>query len=396
MSRRSAGRTRCGNQFALLAGGRVFLSHMLAAIDNSRDYILAEFYLVESGATADAFVAALLRAAARGVRVRALFDGFGSRRFRQRDRQRMRAGGIDLVFFNIPRWDEMGRLFLRDHRKLLLVDGSVGFTGGAGITDWFNPDALPQSYWEDCMVEMRGPVLLDWHLLFARTWRRCQHRPLDIRPHRPGTLEPGECGRVASNSGLGRKQLARSVIEHIRAARARVWIATPYFWPSIRLRRALRKAAQRGLDVRLVLTGSHTDAPAVRSMSRLFYAPLLARGVVIYEYQQRFLHWKLVLCDDWTSIGSSNLDRWELLWNLDANQEIDSPQFARQVASHCVQICAQSTILRSPESVRTGWSAYFWRGVARLMLAWSQKELLRLRRLRGQRRSRIARQNRLG
>lgn len=368
---------------------------MLEAIEQSRDYVLAEFYLVESGATADAFIDAFSRAAARGVRVRALFDAFGSRRLSAHDRKRLRDAGVELVLFNIPRWDEVGRLFLRDHRKLLIVDGAVGFTGGAGITDWFNPDVFPQDYWEDCMVQMSGPVLADWHMLFARTWRRCRHQRLDVAARPSDALVPGQCGRMVSNSGLGRKELARSVIEHIRAARSRVWIATAYFWPSLRLRRALRAAAQRGLDVRLILAGSHTDAPAVRSMSRLFYAPLLAKGVVIYEYQQRFLHWKLVLCDDWTSIGSSNLDRWELLWNLDANQEIDSPEFAGQVADHCVQICAQSTILRNPESVRTSWSAYLWRTVARLMLAWSQREVMRLRRLRLVRRSRIARDNRL-
>ena len=396
MNRRTADHVSCGNRFTLLTGGRQFLSRMLAAIEQSRRYVLAEFYLVESGATADAFIAALNRASARGVQVRALFDAFGARRLRERDRKRLSEAGVDLVFFNIPRWDAVGRLFLRDHRKLLIVDGAVGFTGGAGITDWFNPDVLPEGYWEDCMVEMAGPVLADWHALFARTWRRCRHQPLDIAPQQLAALEPGECGRVASNSGLGRKELARSVIEHIRQAHTRVWIATPYFWPSSRLRRALRKAARRGLDVRLIQTGPHTDAPAVRSMSRLFYAPLLASGVVIYEYQQRFLHWKLVLCDDWSSIGSSNMDRWELLWNLDANQEIDSTEFARQVASHCIQICAQSTILRNPESVRTSWSAYLWRGLARVMLAWSERELLRLRRLRPNRRSRIARENRLG
>lgn len=390
MSRKSAAHISCGNHFALLAGGRQFLSRMLAAIEQSRHYILAEFYLVESGVTADAFMAAFIRASARGVRVRALFDAFGARRFRERDRKRLREAGVELVLYNIPRWDAVGRLFLRDHRKLLIVDGTVGFTGGAGITDWFNPDALPEDYWEDCMVEMRGPVLADWHALFRRTWSRCRRQRLDVAPHQPAPSIPGECGRVVSNSGLGRKELAQSVIEHIRGAGTRVWIATAYFWPSIRLRRALRSAAQRGLDVRLILAGSHTDAPAVRSMSRLLYARLLASGVVIYEYQQRFLHCKLVLCDNWTSIGSSNLDRWELLWNLDANQEVDSEDFAGQVASHCVQICAQSTILRSPESVRTSWSAYLWQGVARVMLAWSERQLLRLRRLRVSRRSRIA------
>jgi phosphatidylserine/phosphatidylglycerophosphate/cardiolipin synthase-like enzyme len=369
---------------------------MLEAIEQSRHYVLAEFYLVESGATADSFIAALARACARGVRVRALFDALGSRGLQQRDRARLREAGVDLALYNVPQWNALGRLFLRDHRKLLIVDGTVGFTGGAGITDLFNPEASPESYWQDFMVEMRGPVLTDWHALFAKTWGRCRRQALDIAPPPPAAFTNGECGRVVSSSGLGRKDLGRSVIEHIRAAHTRVWIATAYFWPSIRLRRALRIAAQRGLDVRLILTGPHTDAPAVRSVSRLFYARLLASGVVIYEYQQRFLHCKLVLCDEWTSIGSSNLDRWGILWNLDANQEIDSPSFARQVADNCRLICAQSTVLQSAESVTNSWSAYLWLGVARIMFAWSARAVLRLRRLRVTRRIRIARGNRLG
>src|SRR5579862_8890397 len=189
MSRRHRGYISCSNQFTLLAGGRQFLSRMLAAIEQSRDYILAEFYLVESGATADRFIAALCDAAARGVRIRAVFDAFGSRNLLERDRERLREAGVDLVFYNAPRWGAMSRWFLRDHRKLLLVDGTVGFTGGAGIADWFNPDAAPEQYWEDCMVEMSGPVVADWHALFARTWRRCRQEPLDIAPHRADATE---------------------------------------------------------------------------------------------------------------------------------------------------------------------------------------------------------------
>jgi cardiolipin synthase len=396
MSRATAGRLSCGNHFTLLAGGHQFLGRMLAAIEQSRHYILAEFYLVESGATADSFIAAFSRACSRGVRIRALFDAFGSRRLQHRDRVRLRDAGVDLAFYNVPRWNAPGRLFLRDHRKLLIVDGTVGFTGGAGITDVFNPEACPEDYWEDFMVEMNGPVLADWHMLFAKTWGRSRRQALDVAPPALAASTGGECGRVVSSSGLGRKDLGRSVIEHIRAARARAWIATAYFWPSIRLRRALRAAAQRGVDVRLILTGSHTDAPAVHSVSRLFYAPLLSSGVVIYEYQQRFLHCKVVLCDDWTSIGSSNLDRWGILWNLDANQEIESPAFAQQVAGNCTLICDQSTVLQSPENVRNSWSAYLWLGVARLMFAWSTRAVLRLRRLRVARRIRIVRGNRLG
>ena len=369
---------RDGNRFALLGDGREFFARMLAAIAASRRYVLAEFYLVESGTVADRFVAAFAQAAARGVRVRMLLDGFGARGLAERDRARLRAAGVDLVFYNMPRWRTFASLFLRDHRKLLAVDGVVGFTGGAGLSDVFSAEASPDRYWRDCMVEMAGPVLQDWHTLFARTWRHCAHRRLDVAPRPSPALSPAERGRVAASAGLGRKDVGRSVVRRIRTAGARVWIATAYFWPSARLRGALRRAARRGLDVRLVLPGPQTDHPAQRSVSRLFYARLLASGVAIYEYQPGFMHTKLVLCDDWASIGSSNLDRWGALWNLDANQEVESTAFARQVEQVFERSFTDSRVFGSGDEVEHPWNVRFWQLIARAILAWSSRAVSRL------------------
>jgi len=369
-----------GNRFTLLSDGREYFAHMLAAIDAGREYILAEFYLVESGQVTDQFIAAFVRAAARGVRVRLLFDAFGARSLREADRARLRAGGVDLVFYNKPRWRNFSRAFLRDHRKLLLVDGVVGYTGGAGLTDVFSPDAQPHSYWSDCMVEIAGPVLDDWHALYARVWRQGAHRELDVAPRPATRLSPGERGRVAASTGLGRNEIAHSVIMRVRRANRRVWIATAYFWPGARLRRTLRRAARRGVDVRLVLAGPHTDTPRVRSVGRLYYARLLASGVVIHEYQRGFLHSKIVLCDDWVSIGSSNLDRWGALWNLDANQEIDSVAFARQAEAVFGEACRHSTEFRLASDVRHPWNVRFWQWWAWIVFAWSTRAVARLRR----------------
>jgi len=371
---------RDGNRFALLGEGQDFFSRMLAAIDESHRYVLAEFYLVESGQVIEQFIAALTRAAARGVRVCALFDAVGARGLGEADRTRLRAGHVDLVFFNAAAWWALPRLFLRDHRKLLIVDGIVGFTGGTGLADMFSPRAQPDSYWLDCIVEIAGPVLDDWHMLFARTWKRSAHRQLDVLPQACPAVLPGELGRVVASMGLGTNELERSIINRIRTANTRVWIATAYFWPSSRLRRTLRGAARRGVDVRLQLAGPHTDAPASRGAGRLFYGRLLSSGVVIYEYQPRFLHTKLVLCDDWVSIGSSNLDRWGVLWNLDANQEIDSAAFARQAVTMFTQTFDASVTLRHAGDVVHHWSVRFWRLVARAILAWSARAVSRLRR----------------
>ena len=131
MARRLTAPRRSGNRFTLLGDGREYFTRMLSAIDASHDYVLAEFYLVESGLIADAFIAAFLRrAAARGVRVRVIFDGFGARGLTDRDRARLRDGGVSVAFYNLPRWGAFARLFLRDHRKLLIADGAIGFTGG--------------------------------------------------------------------------------------------------------------------------------------------------------------------------------------------------------------------------------------------------------------------------
>ena len=380
MNRRLRATARLGNRFTLISDGQGYFGRMLSAIDDSRDYVLAEFYLVESGAIMNKFIAAFARASARGVRVRLVFDAFGARGLVGSDRARLRDSGVNLIFYNEPRWRSFSSIFLRDHRKVLIVDGVIGFTGGAGLADVFSPVATPEAYWLDCMLEIAGPVLDDWHALFARTWRNCAHRPLDVAARRAMPVHPGETGRVVASAGLGRKELGRSVIKRVRAAKSRVWIATAYFWPSASLRRALRRAARRGVDVRLILTGPHTDAPIVRGVGRLFYARLITNHVVIHEYQQGFLHCKAILCDDWASIGSSNLDRWGALWNLDANQEIHSPIFAQQLEATISRICKYSRVLRYPSDVEHSWTVYLWRLLARAVFAWSARAISRMRR----------------
>jgi cardiolipin synthase A/B len=370
---------RDGNRFRLITHAPDFFARMLETIEASQHYVLAEFYLAASGRVADRFIEAFVRAATRGVRVFVLLDGFGARGLGEPERTRLRAGGVALVLFNAISWRGFPRQFVRDHRKLLLVDGVVGFTGGVGLIDAFDPIGAAVAPWHDCMVEIAGPVLEDWQSLFAKTWRRSARTALGLPRLHFAPLLPGERGRLAASAGLETKDLGSAVLGRVRRARVRVWIATAYFWPSQRLRRALRQAARRGVDVRLVLTGAHTDAPALRSVSRLFYSRLLASGVVIYEFQPGFLHTKVVLADDWVSIGSCNLDRWGTLWNLEANQEVSSQRFARCVEQNLEQALTFSIAFRHPSEVVSGWSAHFWRLIGRAALAWSARLVARVR-----------------
>ena len=322
---------RTGNRFRLLVDGDEFFPAMLKAIGGARDSILLELYLFESGLLAERFMVALVAAAGRGVRVRLLLDDFGSRLLQRGDRQRLIDGGVLLAFYNPLRANHWRRNLPRDHRKLLVVDGELAFTGGAGVTDLFSAELRPADYWHELMLEIRGPLVADWHSLFCATWRVTVGDRPDPRRDPAPPLPDGASGRVAAHGRLFHQtDIVRSLLRRIRRARHRVWLATAYFLPPRKLRRALKRKARSGVDVRLLLPGPHTDHPSVRRLGQRYYGSLLRSGVRIFEYQPRFLHAKVQLCDAWASLGSSNLDRWNLRWNLEASQELeDAPVLQR-------------------------------------------------------------------
>jgi cardiolipin synthase len=323
---------RLGNEFHLLDDGGAFFTRMLQAIDAARHYVLLEMYLVSSGAITTRFIEAFTQATQRGVRVCLVLDGFGALGLTRADRRRLQAAGVQLRFFNPLRLRNRLHNLLRDHRKLLLTDGQTAFVGGAGLTDDFAPGA-PDGMWRELMVEISGPVVADWQRAFARTWRRCGP-PLGLADPPPCALHAdGAAGRLSLSEARQRSVLANGAIQRIERANSRAWIMSAYFVPSRRFRKALRRAARRGVDVRLLVPGARTDHPWVRQAARRFYGKMLRNGVKIFEYQPRMLHAKMVLCDDWVSIGSSNLDRWSFRWNLEANQEIADARVADDAAA---------------------------------------------------------------
>jgi phosphatidylserine/phosphatidylglycerophosphate/cardiolipin synthase-like enzyme len=324
---------RDGNHVDLLLDGPAFFPRMLDAIAQARHYVLFEIYLFESGAVATRFIDALTAAAARGVAVKLLLDDFGALNLNSSDRARLHRGGVDLQLYNPLRLRKLLRNLFRDHRKLLVVDGEVAFVSGAGITDDFDTPHNPARNWRDNAVCVRGPVLCDWVELFRRVWERRTKTRLNLPPPQSAPQTDGMLGRVGVNSAVFLQDIRRALHYHVRHAQYRVWIATAYFVPPLNLMRALRQAARRGVDVRLLLPGPYTDHPAVRHAGHRYYGRLLRNQVRVFEFQPRFLHTKAALCDDWVSIGSSNHDRWNLRWNLEANQEVSNPAFAQIVGA---------------------------------------------------------------
>ena len=364
---------RSANQSELLIDGPQFFPRMLAAIDQAQVHVDLELYLVEAGDCAEAIVQALEQAARREVRVRCLFDGYGSLAFTPGLRRRLTDAGVELRFYNRLSWRRGLNNLYRDHRKLLLVDHQLAVVGGTGVTDEFWQPGQNTCDWHEVMVAIQGPLVQDWQMLFDRQWRanisRKAWKPATHfgLPRLPRVPDEGEgMGRVAYADAHQHRDILQSLVRGINSAQHRIWLATPYFLPTWSVRRSLRRAAGRGVDVRLLLTGPRTDHPSVRYAGHRYYPRLLKSGVQIFEYQPCFLHLKMVLIDDWVSIGSCNFDHWNLRFNLEANLEALDPVLTQAVAASFVTDFAQSM----PISLQAWQSRPLWRRVKQRIWGW--------------------------
>ncbi len=372
---------RRDNHFALLSDGTLFFPRMLAAIDGARQRVELELYLIESGACTDALLQALCSAAQRGVVVRCLFDAFGGQALRQADRLRLNAAGVQLRWYNPMRWRRGLRNIYRDHRKLLLVDSQLAFVGGTGASDDFWRPDEPQSRWHEVMVEIAGPLVDDWQQLFDRQWQACQERlawrpqPVPGLRRLPAAPPLGQgLGRVAYADARQHRDILRALVRALRGAKRRIWLATPYFLPTWKVRRALRKAAARGVEVCLLLGSRHSDHPPVRFAGERYYPKLLRAGVRIFEYQPRFLHLKMVLVDDWVSVGSCNFDHWNLRFNLEANLEALDPALTAAVVASF-----QADFADSREVSLERWRARpWWRRLQQRLWGWLDRLVVNL------------------
>ncbi|WP_299261652.1 phosphatidylserine/phosphatidylglycerophosphate/cardiolipin synthase family protein [uncultured Kushneria sp.] len=335
-----------GNHFSLLPTADCFVPALLEAIDHAKASILIELYIVEDGDMGERFFEALIRAAARGVDVRFLIDACGSWSLSRESKQRLVDASISLREFNVLTLRHLGRFISRDHRKLVVIDGHTAFTGGFGVNDQFLRS------WFEVAVRITGPCVDDWIELFNRVWRSRKTQDFVTGVRRKGNApavvpNPMRCeghmvGRVVWGQGYHYQAIRRSLQHQVSTAQKHIWICTPYFVPTRTLRRQLRRAARRGVDVRLLLAARDHDHPSVRYAGQRFFTRLLRSNVRIFEFQPRFIHAKFSLCDGWATIGSCNFDHWSLQWNLEANQEIDDPGFATELGElfeHCFDQC---------------------------------------------------------
>jgi cardiolipin synthase len=339
--RKVHGRFVPGNLVTLLHDGRQAFPAMLDAIAQARRQVLLEMYWFDSNRIGRRFAEALLAALGRGVEVALIYDSVGSIGADPGMFEGLAAAGAQVLEFNpVAPWKHrfrLSRLTRRDHRKILVVDQSIGFTGGINIGDQWLPEEEEGGGWRDDMVQVEGPAVHGFVHIFLATWQRLGGPPLrsgaaDSNASERAPAEAASTGpkvRVLGESQyMNRHTISRAYLARIYGAQRRVWLANSYFVPDRSVIRALTRAARRGVDVRILLP-LESDVRVADWASRAVWSRLMARGVRIFVWSRGILHSKTAVIDGrWSTIGTFNLDHLSLRSNLEVNVSVLDEGFA--------------------------------------------------------------------
>jgi cardiolipin synthase len=321
---------RPGNQFTVLQNGDQIFPLMLAAINSARTSIEFVTYVYWRSHIASQFADALCERARAGVSVRLLIDAVGGAVMNSRTVWQLERSGVQVAWFRPLRWPYLRRLNNRTHRKILLIDGHTGFTGGVGIADEWTGSAGDPQHWRETHCRIIGPACADLRAGFAENWREATHERLVLADSAP-VSPAGPVAVHTTSSTAGPQPTAVELLLHaaIATATRRLWITTAYFVPNAELAERLIAAADRGVDVRVLTNGPRTNHRITRLAGQAAYPALLAAGVHIYEYRPTVLHAKVVTADStWATIGSTNLDDRSLVLNDELNVSVADPAIA--------------------------------------------------------------------
>lgn len=322
-----------GNKVTTLLNGDEVFPAMLEAIRSARRSINFETYIYWSGTVGREFGDALSERARSGVPTHLIIDWLGSTKADEKILEAMRKAGVEIVRYRPLRWYSVDRINHRTHRKLLVVDGRVGFTGGVGIADQWLGSAQDQEHWRDSHFRVEGPVVAQLQAAFLDNWIEAEGHVLDGEAFYP-QLRPVGSGFAQvfrSAPGEGSASMRLMYLLAIAAATKSILIANAYFVPDSQAVAMLVEARRRGADVEIIVPGPVLDAQIVRRASRATWGPLLQAGVRIYEYQPTMYHTKVMVVDDiWASVGSTNFDDRSFRLNDEANLNVLDAAFARE------------------------------------------------------------------
>jgi cardiolipin synthase len=300
-----------GGTAEILQNGDRFYPAMLEAIRGAKDSINFEVYIFDSDETGRRFIDAFKERARAGVEVRLLLDWFGSIRLKRAHRRELRDAGVQLEFFRPLALRNLVRIYRRTHRRAIVIDGRIGFIGGAAVSDKWKGDARNPKEWRDSMTRVTGSLVSGIQSAFAANWVYCCGEIIAGPRFYPPNDDGGSaCGLSVVSSPSDAQQPIRLLLwlSFINAQR-RLWIVNSYFIPDQHLRKAVQERARAGVDVRILVPGNHTDAIPVQYAGRGYYQELLEAGVRLFEFQASMMHAKTVVVDDgWSLVGSANMD----------------------------------------------------------------------------------------
>jgi cardiolipin synthase len=337
-----------GDEYAILANGDAIFPAMLEAIRNARRRISFETYIYDQGAVAEEFTRALSDAAKRGVKVRLTVDAVGASRMRRDHVEELQRAGVEIGTFNPLKWYSIEEINYRTHRKILVVDGDVGFTGGAGVADHWIGNADSPDHWRDTQLRVTGPAVTLLEAAFYENWAETGHTSdaqLDLRPAPPETRARSLVAWSSPSGGSNRVKLL--YLLSIAAARRTIDLQSPYVVLDESTKWSILQARGRGVRVRLLVEGDLTDAKAVKYASRADYEELLAAGIEIREFLPTMMHVKALVVDGhWTVIGSTNFDNRSLELNDEINVAVADRNLATRLSDQFEADLRRSNHLR--------------------------------------------------
>ncbi|MDX2021588.1 MAG: phospholipase D-like domain-containing protein [Deltaproteobacteria bacterium] len=348
-----------GNAVRFLRHGKEAFPAWLAAIDQAKQRISMEMYILASDTIGQKFAERLKAAARRGVEVRLLYDFVGCRDTSLKYFRDLRDAGVHTIVYHAYRFwrPNFWRLFRRNHRKTLVVDGELAFTGGINIADEWVEAEQGGGDWRDAAVAVEGPAGREIESAFLQTWNKRSRKRFRLAPQ--SLPIPAKAGNVpvailANTELRERFAIRRAALFAIRASQKRVWICNPYFVPDRGILHSLAAAAARGVDVQIMLP-LHSDTRVLDYAARASFSFLLKRGVKILQHT-KVMHSKLLLVDDeFVSIGSYNMDHRSLAYNLELVANTVDENMATQTAAYfetesleCRQVDLESVLNRGP------------------------------------------------
>jgi cardiolipin synthase len=323
-----------GNRITALNNGTEIFPAMLEAIRGAKVSVTFETYIYWSGEIGEKFTDALSERARAGIPVHVTIDWVGSVKMDQVLLDRMEDAGVHVKRYRPLKWYNLGRMNNRTHRKLLVVDGRIGFTGGVGIADLWQGDAQDPQHWRDVHFRIEGPVVAQVQAAFNDNWIKTTGEVLNGPKYFPQLQPAGEMDAhlfIASPAG-GSESMHLMYLMAIAAAEESIDLSASYFVPDQLIVGALLEARKRDVRIRILLPGPHIDSEAVRYASKATWGPLLRAGVEIYEYQPTMIHTKLLVIDqELVSVGSTNFDLRSFKLNDEASLNLYDHAFAAQM-----------------------------------------------------------------